>query len=141
MSVPGNGKPAGEILPTAGRPHSASQSTAGDQEQLGVGTRPRGGIFSSQGGIGQTHCTGSLRPKGKDQSIRRCFVIWTVLQQEDSEWRLVAYTSRALSETERRYAQIEKEALAVTWSKLNRSKHQALLHKPFVTISGSIFRQ
>ena len=33
-----------------------------------------------------------------------------------SEWRPVAYASRSLSETERRYAQIEKEALAVTWS-------------------------
>ena len=32
------------------------------------------------------------------------------------EWRPVAFASRSLSETERRYAQIEKEALAVTWS-------------------------
>ena len=28
----------------------------------------------------------------------------------------MAYASRSMSETERRYAQIEKEALSVTWS-------------------------
>ena len=39
-----------------------------------------------------------------------------LLQRIDNNWRPVAYASRALSETERRYAQIEKEALAVTWA-------------------------
>ena len=41
-----------------------------------------------------------------------------VLQQKQAsgELRLVAYISRALSETEQHYAQIEKEALAVTWA-------------------------
>ena len=37
-------------------------------------------------------------------------------KQENGEWRPVAYNSRALSDVERRYAQIEKEALAVTWA-------------------------
>ena len=32
------------------------------------------------------------------------------------EWRPVAFASRSMSETECRYAQIEKEALAVTWA-------------------------
>ena len=46
------------------------------------------------------------------------FGLGAVLLQENSqsEWRPVAYASRSLSETERRYAQIEKEVLAVTWS-------------------------
>ena len=37
-------------------------------------------------------------------------------KDKDSEWRPVAYASWVLSETERRYTQIEKEALTITWS-------------------------
>ena len=39
-----------------------------------------------------------------------------LLQKSGQEWRPVAYASRSSTETERRYAQIEKEALAVTWA-------------------------
>ncbi len=39
-----------------------------------------------------------------------------LLQRSEETWKPVVYASRALSETERRYAQIEKEALAVTWA-------------------------
>ena len=37
-------------------------------------------------------------------------------QQSNGDVHPVAYISRALIETEQRYAQIEKEALAVTWA-------------------------
>ena len=42
----------------------------------------------------------------------------TVLQQQqkDGELRLIAFISRSLSYIEKRYAQIEKKALAVTWA-------------------------
>jgi transposase InsO family protein len=37
-------------------------------------------------------------------------------EQEDGTVRPVAFSSRSLTDTERRYAQIEKEALAITWA-------------------------
>lgn len=44
-----------------------------------------------------------------------------LLQQTESEWKPIAYASWSMSEVEQRYAQIEKEALAITWAceKLN----------------------
>lgn len=37
-------------------------------------------------------------------------------KQKNGEWRPIVYISRSLTPTETRYAQIEKEALAVTWA-------------------------
>ena len=39
-----------------------------------------------------------------------------LLQRQQDQWKPIVYASRTMSEVERRYAQIEKEALAVTWS-------------------------
>ena len=39
-----------------------------------------------------------------------------LMQEKDDSWRPVAFGSRSMSETEQRYAQIEKEALASTWT-------------------------
>ena len=37
-------------------------------------------------------------------------------KQLDDSWRPVVFISRSLSEAESRYAQIQKEALSVTWA-------------------------
>jgi len=39
-----------------------------------------------------------------------------LLQKYEEGWRPVYYASRSMTPTERRYAQVEKEALAVTWA-------------------------
>ncbi|XP_014676649.1 PREDICTED: uncharacterized protein K02A2.6-like [Priapulus caudatus] len=39
-----------------------------------------------------------------------------ITQRDGREWRPVAYASRSLSPTEQRYAQIDKEALAIVWA-------------------------
>ena len=67
-----------------------------------------------------------------------------LLQQSDSAWRPVAYASRAMTETETRYAQIEKEALAVTWACerfsnyiLGRTFQIESDHKPLIPLLNS----
>ena len=65
-------------------------------------------------------------------------------KQRNNEWQPVAYASRALSQTEQRYAQIEKEALGIMWACEKFSEyisgmtfHIETNHKPLVPI----FRQ
>ena len=65
-------------------------------------------------------------------------------KQKDGNWKPVVFISRALSATERRYAQIEKEALATTWAcerladyLIGKRFHVETDHKPLVPILGS----
>ena len=67
-----------------------------------------------------------------------------LLQQHNSTWKPVAFASRSISETERRYAQIEKEALATAWAcekfaDFIIGKHVEIEtdHKPLVPLLGS----
>ena len=69
-----------------------------------------------------------------------------VLQQcqKNGELRPIAFISRSLSDTERRYAQIEKEALAVTWASERFQDYLIGLHytietdhKPLVPLLSS----
>uniref|UniRef100_A0A3P8NB56 ribonuclease H n=1 Tax=Astatotilapia calliptera TaxID=8154 RepID=A0A3P8NB56_ASTCA len=65
-------------------------------------------------------------------------------KQEDDATKPVAFASRALTPTEQRYAQIEKEALAITWACERFSDfligiefHVETDHKPLVPLLGS----
>ena len=67
-----------------------------------------------------------------------------LMQKNDSTWKPVAYASRSMTETERRYAQIEKEALASTWAYEKFSTYilgkKFLIetdHKPLVPLLGT----
>ena len=51
-------------------------------------------------------------------SMSSSYGLWAVLlqRQDDDRWHPVAYASWAMSPTEQWYAQIEKEALGITWA-------------------------
>ena len=61
-----------------------------------------------------------------------------LLQLHQDGWKPVVYASRSLTETERCYAQIEKEALAITWACEKFSEYilgkQEMDHKPLVSL-------
>ena len=67
-----------------------------------------------------------------------------LLQQDGTRWRPVTFASRTLTETERQYAQIEKEALAATWACEKFSQYLLGLHftiesnhKPLIPLLGT----
>ena len=64
-------------------------------------------------------------------------------QQEDQQGKPIAYASRALTPTEERYAQIEKEALGITWACEGFREYLMGMqfqvetdHKPLVSLLG-----
>ena len=62
-------------------------------------------------------------------------------EQSDGKWKPVMYASRALTSTEQRYAQIEKEALGITWAcerfkdfLIGKQFHIHTDHKPLIPL-------
>ena len=82
----------------------------------------------------------------KVSSDASSFGLGAILMQSttDGHWKPVAYISRAMIETEQRYAQVEKEALAVTWAcerlsdyLIDKNFHIETDHKPLVSLLGN----
>lgn len=76
-----------------------------------------------------------------DASLYRLGVV--LLQKVESEWKLTVYASRSMADAEHGYAQIEKEALAITWAReefsdyiLGKSISMETDHKPLVPVLG-----
>ena len=80
--------------------------------------------------------SGDIAPahqRGAGQTVNTCFVHTTactkissdasaygleavLLQQHEDDWKPVAFASTSMTDTERHYSQIEKEALALVWA-------------------------
>lgn len=67
-----------------------------------------------------------------------------ILQEVEGEWQPIAFASRSMTPTERRYAQIEKEALAICWAAekfhyflAGRAFDVETDHKPLVSLLGT----
>ena len=63
--------------------------------------------------------------------------------QPDHQWKPIAYVLRSLIPTEEKYAQIEKEALGITWTCEQFSEYLVGMHfrvetdyKPLVSLLG-----
>lgn len=69
-----------------------------------------------------------------------------LLQQHADKWRPVAYASRAMSDTEQRYSQIEKEALGLEWAcekfsdfVIGKPVHLETDHKPLIPLLSKTY--
>uniref|UniRef100_A0A3B1J669 ribonuclease H n=1 Tax=Astyanax mexicanus TaxID=7994 RepID=A0A3B1J669_ASTMX len=67
-----------------------------------------------------------------------------LLQKWGEQWRPVAYASRSLTQVEQRYAQVEKEALGLTWAcerfrdfLIGRYFEMETDHKPLLSLLGA----
>ena len=65
-------------------------------------------------------------------------------KQDNQQWKPVAYASRSLTPTEQKYAQIEKEALGITWACERFGEYLIGMqfeiqtdHKPLVSLLGA----
>ena len=84
-----------------------------------MGTHPVYSIWESEARAMKAHNTCSLRSFSTNEDLGGCISIWhrsSATPKSDSTWKPVAFASRSMSDTEHRYTQIQKEALATAWA-------------------------
>ena len=110
---------------------------------MDLGTKPRRSLYNFKRQAIQINYPDTLQSCSKYQTFCRCFLLRraVLLQEANNEWQPIAYSSRTMTEMERRYTQIEKEALSLTWAAekfsmylLGRSFHMETDHKPLVPL-------
>ena len=88
----------------------------------------------------------SLRRRHRVTADSSAYALGAALLQQDErgQWRPVAFASRTLTEAEQKYAQLEKEALAITWAcekfdfyLVGSNFEVETNHKPLVKLLGS----
>ena len=76
---------------------------------MGVGTSPGGGIPEGERGANKTHCVSLVQSKAKMKicaDASACGLGAVLLQhsEEREDWKPIAYASKSMPETEKRYS-------------------------------------
>ena len=117
-------------------------------ESHGCGTSPGRGFPESERGVNKTHCISLIQSNAKTKihaDASACGLGAVLLQHHEIEdWKPIAYASKSMSETEKHYSQIKKEALALVWACEKFTDHIIWKHiqietdhKPLVLLLGT----
>ena len=148
-AIHGNGQPPWKIYSQPGWPQWPPSSIITQRQCLGLGWTQAKSLRAAQASVSVTESPGTLQSKPLNDHLSGCF------QQRSccgiissSGWcgerRSVCYASRSLSDTEKRYAVIEKEALATKWASERFSNYVLVIpftletdHKPLTALLNS----
>ena len=120
-SLPGNGEPCWKICIAHSRHNKTAERCTQKGDGLDLEKATRESLSNSQKKK-QLSSTPVLAHYSPDKPTKVSVDVSSyglggvLLQKEENDWKPVFYASRSLTPTEQRYAQVEKEALAVTWN-------------------------